>query len=191
MPPRSEEFQTRYSYADYLTWPEAERWEIIDGVAYNMTPAPSPRHQEILGELFRQFANWLSGKECKVYMAPFDVRLAEPNMPDRLIDQVVQPDLAVICDPAKVDDRGCMGSPDLVVEVISPATAKKDLSIKLGLYERAGVKEYWVVNPHDKTVMIFKLKQNQYGKPVVYSTPDQISVELFDGLTILLEPVFA
>ncbi|TGE35746.1 Uma2 family endonuclease [Desulfosporosinus fructosivorans] len=190
MSPTPKELSASYSYADYLTWPEDERWELIDGVPLNMTPAPTPKHQEILGEVFRILANWLKGNRCKVYMAPFDVRLAGPETLDSAIDKVVQPDISAVCDPQKIDDRGCLGAPDMIVEILSPSTFKKDLGIKLTLYESSGVKEYWVVYPLDETVMVFILQNGQDGKPTVYSVPDEIPVELFNDLTIPLESVF-
>lgn len=190
MSPSPKELSAYYSYADYLTWPEDERWELIDGVPFNMTPAPTPKHQEILGELFRLLANWLKGNICRAYMAPFDVRLAGSEIPDSGIDKVVQPDISVVCDPQKIDNRGCLGAPDMIVEILSPSTFKKDMGVKLALYESAGVKEYWVVYPLDETVMVFLLQNRQYGKPSVYSVPDEIPVKLFQDLTIPLDSVF-
>lgn len=190
MSPTPKELSAYYSYADYLTWSEDERWELIDGVPYNMTPAPTPKHQEILGELFRILANWLKGNRCRAYMAPFDVRLAGSEIPDSVIDKVVQPDISVVCDPQKIDDRGCLGTPDMIIEILSPSTFKKDLGIKLALYESSRVKEYWVVHPLDETVMVFRLQNGQYGKPKVYSVPDEIPVELFEDFIIPLESVF-
>ena len=190
MSPTPKESSACYSYADYLTWPEDERWELIDGVPFNMTPAPTPKHQEILGELFRILANWLKGNRCRAYMGPFDVRLAGSETPDSGIDKVVQPDISVVCDPQKIDDRGCLGAPDMIIEILSPSTFKKDLGIKLTLYESFGVKEYWVVYPLDETVMVFILQNGQYGKPTIYSVQDEIPVKLFDDLNIPLESVF-
>ncbi len=187
-PPK--ELPSRYTYADYLTWPEDERWELIDGVPFNMTPAPTPKHQEVLGELFRLLANWLKGNKCRAYIAPFDVRLADAEIPDSEIDKVVQPDILVVCDPQKIDNRGCLGAPDMIIEILSPSTFKKDMGVKLSLYESSGVKEYWVVYPLDETVMVFLLENDQYGKPTVYSVPDEIPVKLFQDLTIPLESVF-
>lgn len=190
MSPTPKELPSRYTYADYLTWPEDERWELIDGVPYNMTPAPTPKHQEVLGELFRLLANWLKGNKCRAYIAPFDVRLAGAEMLDSEIDKVVQPDISVVCDPQKIDNRGCLGTPDMIIEILSPSTFKKDMGVKLALYESSGVKEYWVVYPLDETVMVFLLENGQYGKPTVYSVPDEIPVKLFQDLTIPLESVF-
>lgn len=118
--------QGYYTYRDYYTWPIDERWELIDGKAYNMSPAPTRRHQEVAGELFRQTANFLQNHPCQIYAAPFDVRLPRGGEADDLIDTVVQPDLSVICDSEKLDKAGCRGAPDWIIEVLSPATAAKD-----------------------------------------------------------------
>jgi Uma2 family endonuclease len=124
-----------WTYADYCSWPDDERCELIDGVAYAMSPAPSRQYQELSGELFRQFANHLKGKPCKVYDAPFDLRLSEQNAAsDNYVTTVVQPDILVVCDSSKLDDRGCNGAPDLIVEILSPATAARDLKEKFDLY---------------------------------------------------------
>ncbi|MGE5581030.1 MAG: Uma2 family endonuclease [Bacillota bacterium] len=171
-----------FTYGDYEKWPEDQRWELIDGVPYDMTPAPSRKHQEILGELHRQFANYLKNKHCKVFLAPFDVRLPQGDEKGEMIRTVVQPDLTVVCDHSKLDDRGCLGAPDLVIEILSPYTAAKDLKIKLSLYERVGVKEYWLVQPLDRTIMVFTLQENgEYAKPAVYDRHDTVGVAIFQG----------
>ena len=124
-----------YTYEDYLLWSDEERWELIDGVPYNMTPAPSRVHQGISMELSRQIANHLAGKMCKIYAAPFDVRLPKSDEEEEQIETVVQPDLVVVCDGNKLDERGCKGAPDLIIEILSPYTAGKDMKIKRNLYE--------------------------------------------------------
>lgn len=181
-----------YTYGDYLTWDDGERWELIDGVAYNMTPAPSRWHQDILMELSRQFSTFLLDKECTVYAAPFDVRLPLHDEKDEDVISVVQPDLVVVCDRSKLDEKGCRGGPDLVIEILSPSTSSKDLREKFALYERSGVREYWSVHPTDKIVMIFTLDEHKsYGKPRVYSGEDKIEVGIFGGdLVIDLGLVF-
>ncbi|MGV8121871.1 MAG: Uma2 family endonuclease [Candidatus Xenobiia bacterium LiM19] len=181
-----------FTYGDYLEWNDDERWELINGVPYNMTPAPSVNHQLITGELYRQFANHLLGKNCKALIAPFDVRLPENNEKDEEIITVVQPDLSVVCDPSMLDEHGCRGGPDLVVEILSPSTAKKDVTLKLTCYERAGVKECWIVHPGEKMVMIYRREESgQFGRPAAYSSEDKINVEFLDGLVITLGTVFS
>ena len=191
MSPQSKPKEGTFTYGDYLKWPEDERWELIDGVPYNMTPAPSRIHQEILVALSAKFYNFLNDKDCRVYVAPFDVRLPEGNEKEEGIKTVVQPDLVVVCNQAKLDDKGCLGPPDLIVEITSPSTASKDLKEKFALYERMGVKEYWIINPTDETVMVFLLDpQGQYGRPAVYSKEDTIQVGILDELSIPLKDIF-
>ena len=149
----------KWTYADYLTWGDGQRWELIDGEAYllqgvvGLAPAPARRHQAVSRTLERQFDAYLKYKTCEMYHAPFDVRLSETSSAsDDYIETVVQPDIAVICDKSKLDDRGCNGAPDLIIEISSPTTAKIDLTVKFDLYEKYGVKEYWIVHPVEKTV---------------------------------------
>lgn len=180
-----------FTYGDYLTWHDDERWELIDGVPYNMSPAPSRSHQKISGEIFKQIAVYLTGKTCEVYAAPFDVRLPKSNEEDELIETVVQPDIVVVCDPHKLDERGCKGAPDWVVEILSPHTAVKDMRIKLDLYERVGVREYWLVDPGYKMVHIFESGgDGRYGRPGVYAAGDQVQAGIFPDLVIDLAMVF-
>lgn len=178
----------KYTYADYLELPDEPRIEILDGTLYNMTPAPSPRHQDVLGQLYRQFSDYLDGKSYRVYMAPFDVRLLSDDKPDDEVYNVVQPDLSVICAPDKIDDRGCNGSPDLIVEVLSPATAKKDKGEKLRLYRAAQVKEYWIVDALHETVDVYRFEQSQF--PTVYAKVDSVPVGILQELSIDLHHVF-
>lgn len=181
----------RYTYADYLNWPENERWELINGLPYNMTPAPSTEHQRISRELALQLANYLAGKTCEVFFAPFDVRLSPDHEKDEKIDTVVQPDLAIICDRNKLDKKGCKGAPDLIIEIISPATAKKDMQEKFLSYERSGVKEYWLVFPLDRVIDVYMLnKDNIYDRTGLYQYPDKVKVGIFADLNIDLALVF-
>ncbi|MBI3599473.1 MAG: Uma2 family endonuclease [Nitrospinae bacterium] len=181
----------RYTYGDYLSWPEEERWELIEGIAYDMSPSPSRIHQRISGELFYQFTDYLKNKPCEVYAAPFDVRLPKKNERDEDIETVVQPDIVVVCDKSKLDDKGCRGSPDLIIEITSQYTAQKDMKAKFLLYEKRGVKEYWIVHQADKTVMVFKMRENgEYGKPMMYSEEDKIEVNILGNLVVDLKPVF-
>jgi Uma2 family endonuclease len=181
----------KYSYADYLTWSEDERWEIIDGIAY-MQAAPSPIHQEISGGLFAQFHNYLSGKPCKVYPAPFCVKLMrddEKNHED--IKKVVEPDITIVCDKSKLDDKGYNGAPDMIVEIMSPSSIKMDRFIKFNSYEKAGVREYWIVEPEGKLVSVFALQGDQrYGRPEIYTEDDKIKVSIFPDFIVDLKPVF-
>lgn len=183
----------KWTYADYCSWPENERWELIDGVAYDMSPAPSREHQKLSRNLSLQIGGYLQGKRCEMYVAPFDVRLPDnAGQDDGAIGTVVQPDIVVVCDPSKLDDRGCKGAPDLVIEILSPATAEHDLKDKFYLYQRVGVKEYWIVNQTDRTVMVFKLTDSgEYGRPDMYSSRDKVSVPLLGDLTVDLAGVFA
>jgi Uma2 family endonuclease len=183
--------QGKYTYKDYLNWPDAERWEIIDGIPYDMSPAPARKHQKVSGELFAAIHNYLRGKACEVYSSPFDVRLPINNEKDEDITSVVQPDISVICDTSKLDDKGCKGSPDLIIEIVSPSTLKKDLKEKFYLYERARVQEYWIVYPEEETIVLYRLNENfKYGRPEVYSEEDTIKVGIFETLEINLKDIF-
>jgi Uma2 family endonuclease len=188
MPVRKER---QYTYADYLTWPENERWELFDGIPYNMSPAPSLKHQRVLRELFRQIANYLVGKSCEVFPAPFDVRLPIENESDEEVENIVQPDISVICDRSKLDKKGCRGAPDFVIEILSPSSSRKDRMVKFYTYERFGVKEYWLVSPEDKTVEVFILGDDgKYSRPEFYTETHRIQSKILDGLKIDLEEVF-
>jgi Uma2 family endonuclease len=180
-----------YTYAEYLHWPNDERWEIIDGEPYLMSPAPLTEHQRILRELVIQLGQFLRNKPCQVFPAPFDVRLPRGEENDNEIDTVVQPDIVVVCDPAKIDKRGCKGAPDLVIEILSYSTAKKDLNEKFNLYERVGVKEYWVVFPGEAVIEIYQLDENmKYSKTGTYQDNDHIKLGILPELDIDLGLVF-
>lgn len=174
-----------YTYADYLTWNDDVRYELIEGVPYMMAPAPSPAHQEISVELIRQIANYLRGKKCKAFTAPFDIRL----FADTTDDTVVQPDLSIICDPDKIDARGCQGPPDMIIEILSPATAQRDQITKLNLYRDAGVREYWIVFPDERGVQVYHLENGKYTAQG-YTDADKISISILQDCTIDLSTVF-
>ncbi len=162
-----------HCYADMFTLPENERWELIDGVLYNMTPAPSREHQEITMALLLALGNFLAGSPCRVFPAPFNVRLPKPHEDGLSSSTAVQPDISVVCDRRKLDKDGCVGNPDLVIEILSPTTRKKDLNQKHHTYEQSGVPEYWVVWPETQTVMVFLLnEQGRYNAPMVYERGD-------------------
>lgn len=180
-----------YVYKDYKNWPDKERWEIIDGVAYAMSPSPSLQHQRIVGAIYRDIANYLSGKTCEVFISPLDVLLSENNKDEDDIDVVVQPDIMVVCSRQKLTDKGIKGAPDLVVEVVLPTSGSRDKVEKLNLYERVGVKEYWIFDPDDSTLMVFKLDNNgRYGRPDTYNCESIVKVGIFDSLEIDLSKVF-
>lgn len=184
------ETNKKYTYADYLTWPENERWEILDGTAY-MQSAPSWQHQSISSELHRQFANHLTNGPCRVFAAPFDLRLPELEENDEDVTNVLQPDLTVICDSSRLKGTGYYGIPTLVIEITSPSTGKMDRLFKFNKYEEAGVQEYWIVEPELKIVSVFVLQDNKrYGRPEVYAEDDSIRVNIFPDLTIALDSVF-
>nr|MBF0223510.1 Uma2 family endonuclease [Desulfobulbaceae bacterium] len=154
MTPLAKQVTAKYSYKNYCEWNDG-RWELIEGVEYDMTPAPSRLHQEISMILSAGFYEALKGTDCKVYSAPFDVRLADtPDKNDEAIFTVVQPDISVICDQEKLDDRGCKGAPDLIVEILSLSTASKDMKVKRNIYEKCGVREYWLIHPEEKLIMV-------------------------------------
>lgn len=180
-----------YTYADYLNWPEDEKWEIIFGEPYAMSPAPSTDHQAILGELFYQFRNYLKDRTCQIFVAPFDVRMPSGDENEENIKSVVQPDISIICDKNKIDSKGCKGAPDLIVEIVSSSTFRKDVKDKFFLYEKSGVKEYWLVYPREKTIMVYKLGvEGKYGRPEVYSEEDSVKVGIFKELNINLKEIF-
>lgn len=153
--------------------------------------APLRIHQEILGNLYLGFGTYFAEKACKVYLVPFDVRLPKGNEADEEIDTVVQPDLSVICDPLKLDRRGCKGAPDLVVEILSPGSASRDMKDKLRLYEKHGVKEYWLVYPYEQVVEIFTLDTHgKYCFHERFKNNETAESPLFPGLTVNLVKVF-
>jgi Uma2 family endonuclease len=184
----------RYTYADYVSWMDDKRRELIDGVVYDMFGAPMSFHARIsttLSSFFHWFIRSRNGK-CKVYHAPFDVRLpSNGETADNQIYTVVQPDICVICDSEKIDERGCIGVPDLIVEVQSPSTGKRDLQEKFTLYERSGVKEYWVVFPKEKKITVFLLQKNGlFDKGLTYEYDSKVPVSIFKGLEINLKELF-
>ncbi len=174
----------RFTYGDYCQWPDDERWELIDGEAYDMSPAPTRTHQQLVLEIGAQVLSHLRDNPCEVYVAPFDVRLPRADEADAEIDTVVQPDVAVICDPRKLDDAGCRGAPDWIVEVLSPSTAIKDQTKKRMLYERQGVGEFWLLHPVDRVLTIYRLSDGAYGKPEVQGLTGETAVATLPGLMI-------
>lgn len=175
----------RYTYADYRTWPADERWELIDGIAYAMGPAPVRLHQKVLLQIARQAANALEGNSCEAYIAPFDVRLPQGDEADESLDTVVQPDLSVICDRNKLDDRGCHGAPDWIVEVLSPVTASHDHLVKRALYERVGVREFWLVHPTDHIATVSRqTAPGRFGPAEIIALTGQTPVGIQPDIVI-------
>lgn len=184
--------RARYTLADCLTWDENELIEIIDGVAFMMA-TPSRIHQKISGELFRQLANYLEGKKCEVYAAPFGVRLFEQDgdRPED-VDTVVEPDISVVCDRSKLDEHGCKGAPDLIIEILSPSSLRHDRLVKLNLYQRARVREYWIVDPKNRSVMVFLPDRNgSFRLHEDYGRADVAKVSVLEGCFIELNKVFS
>ena len=179
--------EQRYTYADYLKWDDGERWEIIYGRPYLMAPAPTLGHQGASGELHLQLGNFLKGKKCRVFYAPFDVRLF-PKCDDS-DDTIVQPDIVVVCDRSKLGRRGCVGAPDMVIEILSPSNARHDILLKFHLYQKAGVREYWIVDPEMKIVSAHILKDGEYVV-TTYGNEDSAPVHVLEGLSIDLSEVF-
>ena len=188
----AKKIQEVYSYKDYLTWPEEERWEIIEGIPYDMSPSPSDIHQEILWKLSGELYIFLKNKKCKAYPAPFDVMLPVNKLDDeRKRYNIVQPDIIIVCDKDKISSKGCKGAPDIVIEILSPSTASKDFIKKRRLYEKNKIKQYWIVSPEEKAVLLFKLNENEnYGEPEEYKREDKYEVEGFEGLEIDLNKIF-
>ncbi|HNR89227.1 MAG TPA: Uma2 family endonuclease [Spirochaetota bacterium] len=184
----------KFTYTDYCAWPHDEHWELIDGVAYDMSPSPGTGHQEIVLTIARIIAEYLDGKQCKVFVSPLDVRL--PESTDAAVDEdivtVVQPDVVVVCDPRKIDTRGILGAPDLAVEVLSESTAYKDETQKLLLYERHGVREYWIVNPGAGHLNLFRIGQDgRYEKPLHYRANETFESIVLPGLILDCGRIFS
>lgn len=189
------DFSKRYTYADYLTWQLGEYVELIRGRIVRMSPAPGTAHQRVVMNLSNLIFNFLKDKSCEVFTAPFDVRLPLP--PNRIttdkVDTVVQPDLCVICDPRKIDERGCKGAPDWIIEILSRSTAQKDTSEKFELYQNAGVKEYWIVHPNAGTILVYHLdKDDQYQllRQQPFTGADSIAVSVLEDFHVDLGEVF-
>ncbi|MBB2145466.1 Uma2 family endonuclease [Pedobacter sp. LMG 31464] len=180
-----------YSYAHYLNWLFDERVELIKGKIFKMSPAPSRVHQEVFGKIFRRIGNFLENKPCKVYGAPFDVRFPTKSKADKDVFTVLQPDICVVCDLSKLDDKGCIGAPDLVVEILSPGNNKKELLNKYKVYEEFGVKEYWVVSQSDQSILIYTLDNDGKFRPSkIFTLSEKITSSVLPGFVLNLDDVF-
>lgn len=189
------DLKKRYTYADYLTWMDGMTRELLDGFIRIMSPAPTLTHAKISRRVFVPLSVFIddNGGKCQVFTAPFDVRLPKKptELTDDKIDTVVQPDICVVCDESKLDERGCLGAPDMVVEILSLSSQKYDLNEKFNLYESAGVKEYWVISPKEKAVTVFLLQDDgRYNKGVIYEAETDVPVQTLPGLTLKIGAVF-
>ncbi|MGM0601519.1 MAG: Uma2 family endonuclease [Candidatus Rifleibacteriota bacterium] len=180
----AEKKQEFFTYRDYLGWDDDDRLEIINGQVYSMSPAPMRIHQEVSGNLFYQIKDFLQDSPCKVYTAPFDVRLPEENEDEHTASNVVQPDISIICDEKKLDKKGCVGAPDWVIEILSSSTASKDHVKKRYLYEKHGVKEYWLIHPLERTATIYALKENKFEFKGIFDDKAELQSTVFPDFKI-------
>ena len=180
----AKEFKTGYTYDDYMSWDEDVRCEIIDGAVYMMAP-PKTVHQELLGGIYAHFHSFLKSKPCKVYPAPFGVRLNSKKKNNT----VVEPDITIVCDESKIDKDGCNGAPDLIAEILSPSNKRHDTLLKFNLYMEAGVREYWIVDPEEKTVAVYILDNGRYVSNA-YGDTDRIAVHVLPGCEIDMKEIF-
>ena len=178
------DYDKLYTYSDYLKWDDDKRRELIDGVPYLMS-APGTAHQKIIGNSHGLFWNFLRGKPCEVYIAPFDVRLNA----DTLDDTVVQPDIMIVCDQSKLDNAGIIGAPDMVIEILSPSTSKYDKTTKFNKYQESGIREYWIIDPEAKTLEVNTLNDRSYITSP-YTAEDIVPVNVLDGCNISMAEVF-
>jgi Uma2 family endonuclease len=187
------DLKKKYTYADYLSWQFTERVELIKGWIYKMSPAPRRLHQRVSFKLTLIIGNFLDSCNCQVYEAPFDIRLKKNKGIDKEIDTVVQPDISVFCDLTKLDDRGGIGAPDLVVEITSDSTMKKDYNEKFNVYEENGVREYWIVNPDSQSMEVFTLRNEIFESAGIYNIREgatHVNSIIFPDLKVDLIEVF-
>ena len=178
----------RFTYKELKTWPEGERWELIAGEAFAMS-SPTTDHQRSLLNLGAQLLGWFRDKPCEPFVAPLDVLLRHsPEQDEDEVDTVLQPDAMVVCDPSKVKRNGIHGAPDWVLEILSPSTTWRDQTDKRALYERHGVKEYWVLNPDTLDLAIFRLVEGRFATPQGASLREPVAVGLIEGLELSLTP---
>lgn len=180
-----------YTYADYLKWTFDDRVELIKGKIFKMTPAPESFHQQISAVVHVEIYNFLKNQPCKAFAAPFDVRLPRRSKEDKEIITVIQPDICVICDLSKIDRRGCIGAPDIVVEILSPGNNKKELQNKFEIYQEAGVLEYWIIHPEEKTFLKYVLdQQGKFQPSFLLTLGDIVTSSVLPGFELSLEDVF-
>lgn len=180
-----------YSYADYLTWQIDDMVELIRGKVYKWAAAaPGLSHQKVSVRLTNKIFDYLKGKPCQVFHAPFDVRLPVKSNKNNQIHTVLQPDISVICDESKLDEAGCLGAPDLVVEILSPGNNKKELRLKYEVYEESGVQEYWVIHPIEQTLLIYRLINGKYQTSGLFVSGDIVKSDCIEGFEVNLEEIF-
>ena len=179
-----------FTYADYLLWPEGERWQLLDGHAHAMAP-PSLNHQRVVSRLISQLDQQLRGKHCEALVAPVGVRLPERGIADDLTRTVFEPDLIVVCDPAKLDTRGVRGAPDFIIEVLSPSTASFDLIEKRQRYDIAGVRELWLIDIPSGVVTIYRQQDARFAPPEIRRAEGRTEVAALSGLTLDLDFMIA
>ncbi|MFN4144580.1 MAG: Uma2 family endonuclease [Runella sp.] len=181
-----------YTYTDYMSWRFDEYVELIKGKIFRMSPAPTVKHQKISMRLTGRLYNALPNNGCQLFAAPFDVRLDRNNKKKGENERtVVQPDLCVICDASKLDEQGCDGAPDLIIEILSPGNSKKEMKDKFAVYEESGVREYWLVHPTEKTVIVYTLnEQGQYIGSRPYTDDDTLTTPIIPALELVLHEVF-
>lgn len=181
-----------YTYADYYKWQFEERVELIKGKIFKMSPAPNPNHQLLAGAIFTKLNVFLDDQPCQVFFAPFDVRLTrKPVNNDESITTVLQPDISVVCDRSKIDRKGCLGAPDIVVEVLSPGNNAKELKNKYEVYEEAGVKEYWIVSPQDQTFLVYHNIDGKFQLLPVKTVGDVVTSNVLPGFSLDLTQLFS
>lgn len=181
-----------YSYADYLRWHFEEYVELFRGKIMRRSHGPLRLHQMVVGNIFNGIKNYLRYRECQVYIAPFDVRLPRKDASeDAAIYTVVQPDICIICDPAKLDEKGCVGAPDTVIEILSQGNINRDVKQKYALYEEHGIPEYWIVAPGEKTITVYCLNDTgRYELSGEYAEPGQVPVRSLPGFFLDWQEIF-
>ncbi|WP_114749709.1 Uma2 family endonuclease [Pleomorphovibrio marinus] len=181
-----------YSYADYLTWQLDDMVELIKGKVFkSAAAAPRRVHQKISGRILIKLGTYLNNNACEVYAAPFDVRLPGKSTKNEDVFTVIQPDLCVICDKSKLDEFGCIGAPDLIMEILSPGSNKKELQNKYEVYEESGVKEYWVIHPNERTLLIYTLGNANYVPSKLFTFGDSVASTCIPGFELDLEDIFS
>ncbi len=184
------DFNKVYTYADYLKWDFKERVELILGKIFKMSPAPNSRHQRLSMNISGQIWEYLKGSPCQVFPAPFDVRIPRKSKDDKDIITVVQPDICVVCDKSKIDTRGCLGAPDIVVEILSPSNNTVELNNKFDIYEESGVQEYWIVSPQDNTFILNTLTDGKYITSRPMAAGKVFTSAVLPGFSIDLKELF-